>query len=129
MQDTDIKTLGDSEYRFACIVWDNEPIGSGALVKLAAERLGWKKSTTYTVLKNLIAKGILQNENSIVTARTKKPQVQQQESRAVVSRAFGGSLPQFIAAFVGDGTLSAEDAAQIRAMLDAYEAGGGGASC
>lgn len=123
-------SLGDSEYRFACLVWDNEPVGSGTLVKLAAARLGWKKSTTYTVLKNLIQKGILCNEASVVTARVKKSQVQQYESSAVVSRTFDGSLPQFIAAFLGDNDLSAQDAAEIRALLDRYQAGGtGGTSC
>ena len=117
--------LADGEYRFACLVWDNEPLPSGQLVALAAEGLGWKKSTTYTVLKNLIAKGILQSTGSVVTALVKKNQIQRLESRAVVRRAFGGSLPQFVAAFLDSGGLTAQDAAEIRAMLDHYESGGG----
>ncbi len=125
MSESEPHPLGDSEYRFACIVWENEPVGSGQLVKLAAEALGWKKSTTYTVLKNLIAKGILQSTGSVVTALVKKNQIQRLESRAVVRRAFGGSLPQFVAAFLDSGGLTAQDAAEIRAMLDHYESGGG----
>ena len=129
-QNTENYALGDSEYRFACLVWENEPVGSGALVKLAADRLGWKKSTSYTVLKNLIHKGILCNEDSVVTALVKKSQVQQYESSAIVSRAFDGSLPQFVAAFLGDNRISDQDAAEIRRMLDACQGGGtGGASC
>lgn len=119
-------TLGESEYRFACIVWENEPIASGALVKESAATLGWKKSTTYTVLKNLISKGVLQNENSIVTALIKKEEIQQSESAALVDRAFDGSLPQFIAAFLGNQQISAAEAAQIRAILDEYK---GDVSC
>ena len=129
-QNTENYALGDSEYRFACLVWENEPVGSGTLVKLAADRLGWKKSTSYTVLKNLIHKGILRNEDSVVTALVKKSQVQQYESSAIVSRAFDGSLPQFVAAFLGDNRISDQDAAEIRRMLDACQGGRtGGASC
>lgn len=113
--------LGDSEYRFACIVWENEPLTSGALVKETAAQLGWKKSTTYTVLKNLIGKGVLKNENGIVSAIMKKAQVQQQESTAFVERAFDGSLPQFIAAFLGNQKISQEEAAEIQAILDQYK--------
>ncbi len=125
MSETEKHSLGDSEYRFACIVWENEPLGSGQLVRLAAERLGWKKSTTYTVLKNLIEKGILKNEDSTVTSCVKKGQVQRYESSAVVSRTFDGSLPQFVAAFLGGNSLSAQDAAEIRRMLDDCQGSGG----
>lgn len=129
MYEKEPRSLGDSEYRFACIVWEAEPISSGRLVQLAAERLGWKKSTSYTVLKHLIEKGILCNENSTVTARIKKGEVQRQESSAVVSRTFDGSLPRFIAAFLGENALSAQDAAEIRTLLDRYESTGGGGTC
>lgn len=93
------KRLAEGEYRFAALVWANEPLPSGQLVRLAADALGWKKSTTYTVLKKLCERGILQNESGVVTARIKQNEVQQRESTAVVDRAFGGSLPQFVAAF------------------------------
>lgn len=120
MQDPITYSLGDSEYRFACIVWANEPLASGELVRLCAAQLGWKKSTTYTVLKNLIAKGILQNENSVVSARVKQEQVRIHESRAAVERTFDGSLPKFVAAFLGGQSISAEEADEIRALLDRY---------
>jgi BlaI family penicillinase repressor len=129
MREPDFRTLGDSEYRFACIVWEHEPLGSGQLVQLAAEQLGWKKSTTYTVLKKLIEKGILQNEDSIVSSRVPKEQVRRHESTVFLDRTFNGSLPAFVAAFLGENTLSAQDAAEIRAMLDASQTKEGGGTC
>ena len=90
--------LADGEYRFACLVWDNEPLPSGQLVALAAEGLGWKKSTTYTVLKKLCERGVLQNADGRVTSLIKKEDVQQAESAAVVDKTFDGSLPRFVAA-------------------------------
>lgn len=110
--------LAEAEYRFACLVWDNEPLPSGQLVKLSAAELGWKKSTTYTVLKKLCERGILHNANGTVTALVKQAQVQQEESVAVVQKSFGGSLPRFVAAFLNTSSISEEEAAAIRAMLD-----------
>ena len=80
--------LAEGEYRFACIVWDNEPLPSGKLVELCARQLGWKKSTTYTVLKKLVERGVLRNENAVVTTAVPKDEVLREESRAVVNRAF-----------------------------------------
>lgn len=117
--------LADAEYRFAALVWDNEPLASGKLVSLSAEALGWKKSTTYTVLKKLSARGILQNEGGYVTALIKRSAVQQEESAAVVDKAFSGSLPKFVAAFLDTKPISKEEAAAIRAMLNEAEAEGG----
>ncbi len=111
--------LAEGEYRFATLVWDNEPLPSGQLVALASEALGWKKSTTYTVLKKLCQRGILQNQDGVVTALVKQEAVQQQESAAVVDKTFGGSLPRFVAAFLNAKPISEEEAAEIRAMLDA----------
>ena len=113
--------LCESEYRFADIVWENEPMGSGELVKLCEERLGWKKSTTYTVLKKLCEKGVLKNENTVVTALIKQEQVQRYESEQLVSRAFGGSLPQFIAAFMGDKKLTKAQAAKLTKLSASYK--------
>ena len=103
--------LAEGEYRFACLVWANEPLGSGQLVALANEALGWKKSTTYTVLKKLCERGILHNANGTVTALVKQAQVQQEESAAVVQKSFGGSLPRFVAAFLNTSSISEEEAA------------------
>ncbi len=116
-----VPTLGESEYRFACLVWAREPISSGELVKLAARELGWKKSTSYTVLKNLIAKGVLENRDSQVTALIKQQQIQQAESSAVVDRTFEGSLPRFVAAFLGERRLTAQEAAQLQEMIRQYQ--------
>ena len=118
-----IPSLGESEYRFACLVWANEPVASGELVKLAARELGWKKSTSYTVLKNLIAKGVLENRDSQVTSLIKQQQVQQAESSAVVDRTFEGSLPRFVAAFLGERSLTPQEAAQLRELIKNYEKG------
>lgn len=113
--------LGESEYRFASIVWENEPIGSGELVKLSEDRLGWKKSTTYTVLKKLCDRGVLQNENAMVSARIKQEQVQRFESEQVINKAFGGSLPQFIAAFMGDKKLTKSQADKLKKLIDSFK--------
>ena len=111
--------LADGEYRFACLAWDNAPLPSGQLVALAAEGLGWKKSTTYTVLKKLCERGVLQNADGRVTSLIKKEDVQQAESAAVVDKTFDGSLPRFVAAFLNSKPISDAEAAEIRALLDA----------
>ena len=111
--------LAEGKYRFACLVWDHEPLPSGELVKLAAGALGWKKSTTYTVLKKLCERGVLQNTDGTVTSRVAKQAVQAAESAAVVDKTFGGSLPRFVAAFLSAKPISDAEAAEIRALLDA----------
>lgn len=113
--------LCESEYRFAIIVWANEPIGSGELVSLCEKQLGWKKSTTYTVLKRLCERGIFMNENAIVTALIKQEQVQRFESEQFISRAFGGSLPKFITAFMDNKKLSKVEADQLKKLIDSYK--------
>lgn len=113
--------LFDSEYRLLSIVWENEPVQSGDLCKLCQERLGWKRTTTYTVLKKLCNKGVLRNEAAIVTSIAKREEVQRQEGRVVLDKAFGGSLPQFIAAFLGEQSISDAEAQEIRDMIDLYQ--------
>lgn len=115
--------LYDGELKFMNIVWDNEPLSSRRLVELCGERLGWKQSTTYTVLKKLALKDLVRNENSVVTALIKREQAQRYESEAVVDRAFGGSLPSFVAAFMGGRGLSDEDAEELHRLIDAYREG------
>ncbi len=110
--------LFDAEMKFMDIVWEQEPLSSRRLTQLCEVRLGWKRTTTYTVLKKLSEKGVVQNVESTVTALVKRAQVQRYESEAVVDRTFGGSLPSFIAAFVSGRKLSEEDAAEIRALID-----------
>ena len=115
--------LAEGEYRFACIVWEHEPLPSGKLVELCREELGWKKSTTYTVLKKLVDRGVLRNENAVVTAAVPKEEVLREESRAVVERAFEGSLPSFLAHFMGGRTLSDAEADELKAVIDRYREG------
>jgi predicted transcriptional regulator len=112
--------LCESEYRFASIVWENEPLGSGELVKLCEQQLGWKKSTTYTVLKKLCKSGILQNQNPMVTSLIKQEQVQKFETEQFINRTFKGSLPQFITAFMNDKTLSKQQADELKKLIDSY---------
>ena len=112
--------LCESDYRFMCVVWENEPVPSGELVRLCAQKLGWKKSTTYTTLKKMCDKGFLVNENTVVRACVPKAQVQTFESEYIVDRAFSGSLPSFIAAFTQGRRLSAEEAEEIRALIDRF---------
>lgn len=116
-----ILKLYDAEFRFTCIVWKNEPVQSGELARLCERELGWKRTTTYTVLKKLCTRGILQNEGSIVTALVKREQIQQYESRAVLEKSFEGSLPQFIAAFLGNEKLTDEEAEEIKNLIDRHK--------
>ena len=116
--------LGTVETRFAELIWDNEPLSSGDLVKLCARELAWKKSTTYTVLKKLCDRGIFQKQNGMVTSIVSQKDFQSQQSRRFVEDTFSGSLPAFIAAFTSGGKLSDKDISEIRKMIDSY--GGGG---
>ena len=115
--------LCESEYRFASIVWENEPLGSGELVKRCEQELGWKKSTTYTVLKKLCERGVFQNENAVVTSLIKQEQVQKFESEQFIDRTFGGSLPHFITAFMTDKKLSKKEADELKKLIDSYKEG------
>ena len=112
--------LAEGEYRFACIVWEHEPLPSGRLVELSLKELGWKKSTTYTVLKKLVERGILRNENAVVTAAVPQEDILREESRAVVDRAFEGSLPSFLAHFMGGKTISNAEADELKALIDRF---------
>lgn len=113
--------LCESEYRFTSIIWEHEPLGSGELVKICGQELAWKKSTTYTVLKKLCERGILQNKNSMVTSLVKQEQVQKFESEQFVNRTFGGSLPGFITAFMNDKKLSKREADELKKLIDSYK--------
>ena len=107
----------DSELRFCEILWEHQPVRSSELAHLCAEKLGWKKSTTYTVIKRLTERGVVQTEDAGVTALVSRDQVQRAESRAFVERNFSGSLPGFLNAFVGGRGLSAEEADELRRMI------------
>ena len=113
----EIPKIFDSEYRLACSVWEREPVTTRELVKLCAERLDWKRTTPYTVLNRLCDRGVFRVENSVVTSRIPKEEIQRQESEAFVKRTFGGSLPLFLAAFLKDRPLSAEEVREIQKLI------------
>ena len=117
--------LAEGEYRFARIVWENEPLPSGRLVELSLKELGWKKSTTYTVLKKLVDRGILRNENAVGSAAGPREAVLREGSRSVVDRAFDGSLPSFLAHFMGGRTISDQEADELKAIIDRFREGEG----
>ena len=120
----DTPKIFDSELRFCEILWQHEPVKSSELVRLCADELGWKKSTTYTVLKKLCDRGLFQNQDGIVTSIVSRQEFQSRQSRRFVEDTFSGSLPAFIAAFADGGNLTDRDISEIRKMIDAY--GGGG---
>lgn len=115
--------LGIVEAKFADIIWQNEPISSGELVKLCEAELGWKKSTTYTVLKKLCERGIFQNEKGVVTSLITKEEFNSRQSEKFIEETFDGSLPAFIAAFTKRKSLSKKDMDEIRKMIDSFEEG------
>ena len=110
----------ESEYRFCLILWEHEPIGSRELVKLCREELGWKPTTTYTVIKRLSQRGVLKNENSVVTSLVSKDQAQASEIDELVEKRFEGSLPAFIAAFTKHRRMTESEINDIRKMIDDY---------
>ena len=115
--------LCESDYRFMTIVWEHAPVASGELVTLCAEKLGWKKSTTYTTLKKMCEKGFAQNTDTVVTALIPRDRVQAYESERFVERAFDGSLPGFLAAFLGGKTISEREAAELKRLIDEHKEG------
>ena len=100
------------------LVGEHEPVRSMELARLCLEKLGWKKSTCFTVLKKLAERGFVKNEQAVVTAVVKRAEVQRTESKEAVDRNFGGSLPAFVAAFLSDRRLTEEEAREIRAMIE-----------
>lgn len=115
----------ESEYRFCLILWENEPIKSKELVKLCQEQLGWKSTTTYTVIKRLAQRGVLKNEDTIVTSLVSKDQIQAAELEEFVERTFEGSLPAFVAAFTKHQKISEDEIDAVQAMIDRYRKGEG----
>ena len=115
--------LCDSEYRFMQVVWEAAPVNSGRVAALCRERLGWKKSTVYTVLKRLCDRGLLRNENSIVTALAEREAVDAEAAEDFVDRTFGGSLPGFLAAFMKGRSLTEQEAEDLKRLIDARQEG------
>lgn len=110
--------LFDAEHKFMDIVWNNEPINSTELCKICNRKLGWKKSTTYTMIKKLSDRGILENRNATVRSLVKREQVQQYEIEALLERSFGNSIPAFITAFLDSKILSQKEIDEIKRIIE-----------
>ena len=108
----------ESEYRFCEIVWEQEPVRSGELVRLASEKLGWKPTTTYTVIKRLAERGVLVNENTVVRSLVGRDEARVSEIDELVEKKFAGSVPAFLAAFASSRTLSDKEADELRKMIE-----------
>ncbi len=117
----DTPKIFDSELRLCEILWQHEPVKSSELVRLCADELGWKKSTTYTVIKRLTDRGVVNTEDATVTALVGREDVQRAESRAFVDKNFHGSLPAFLSAFIGNKQLTQQEADELRRMIDKFE--------
>lgn len=108
----------ESEYRFCLILWENEPIGSTELAKICKEKLGWSRTTTYTVIKRLSDRGVVVNENAVVRSLISKEEIQKAEIDELVQKKFEGSLPDFIATFTKHQKLTDEEIKQIKNLID-----------
>lgn len=110
----------ESEYRFCLILWENEPINSTRLAALCKEQLGWSKATTYTVIRRLAERGVVRNENAVVTALISKEEAQKSRLNEMVEETFEGSMPAFIAAFSKSKRLTRSEVEQLQALIDSY---------
>ena len=115
--------LAEAEAKFADIIWENEPLSSMELVRLSEKSLGWKKSTTYPVLKKLCDRGIFKNDKSTVTSLMSKEEFYGGKSRQFVEETFGGSLPKFLTAFIGRNKLSDKEVEEMKNMIESYREG------
>ena len=113
-------TLGEMESRFADVIRENEGISSGELVKICAEKLGWKKSTTYTMLRRLCDKGICENKDGNVSSLVSKEDIAAMKTDEIIRESFGGSLPRFLAAFAERKKLSESEIDEIQKMIDKF---------
>ena len=111
----------ESEYRFCLILWEHEPVNSGKLVQLAKDGLGWSKATTYTVIRRLCERGVLKNENTIVTSLISKEEAQKSRLEEMMEETFEGSMPAFIAAFSKSKKLTRQEVDQLKALIDSFE--------
>ena len=119
----EIPKIFESEYRFCLILWEHEPVTAVELVKLCQDQLGWKRTTTYTVIKRLGERGVLKNEGGTVSSVVSKEEAQEREVNALVEEKFQGSLPAFVAAFTKRKDLSAEELDEVQRMIDRIRKG------
>lgn len=117
----DAPKIFESEYRFCLLLWENEPVNSTKLVALCKENLGWSKATTYTVIRRLSERGVIKNENTIVSSLISKEEAQSSRLEEMLEETFEGSMPAFIAAFCKSKKLSKSEVDQLQALIDSYE--------
>ena len=120
----EVPKIFESEYRFCMILWECEPVSTAELVKRCQEQLGWKRTTTYTVIKRLGERGVLQNESGTVTSLVSREQAQASEIDELVEKKFAGSLPAFVAAFTKRRDLSEQELDEVQRMIDRIRKGG-----
>ena len=120
----EIPKIPEGEYRFCLILWEHEPVTAAELVKLCQSQLGWKRTTTYTVIKRLEERGVLCNDNGMVTSLVSKEEVQASEIDELVEKKFEGSLPAFLAAFTKRQELSEQELDEVQRMIDRIRKGG-----
>ena len=111
----------ESEYRFCLLLWEHEPVNSTKLVALCKEHLGWTKATTYTVIRRLSERGVLKNENTIVSSLISKEEAQSSRLEEMVEETFEGSMPAFIAAFSKSKKLTKSEVDQLQALIDSFQ--------
>lgn len=116
----DFKNIPDSELKLLKIIWETEPVKSGELVSLCFEAHSWKKSTVYTILKKLVNKGLVVNDESVISSVVKREKVMSEKSEAVIDKAYGGSLPMFLAAFLSRERLTKKEADELKKLIDSY---------
>ena len=117
----DAPKIFESEYRFCLLLWENEPVNSTKLVALCKENLGWSKATTYTVIRRLSERGVIKNENTIVSSLISKEEAQSSRLEEMLEETFEGSMPAFIAAFSKSKKLSKSEVDQLQALIDCFE--------
>ena len=123
MSNVFVPKIFESEYRFCLILWETEPISSAKLAGLCKERLGWSRTTTYTVIKRLSERGVLRNQNGAVVSLVSKNDVQAAEIDELVEKTFEGSLPAFIAAFANHRRLTAAEREELLRLINGGEEG------
>lgn len=116
-----IYLMTEAEMQLADLIWENEPLSSGELVKLAFKKLDWKKSTTYTVLRKICTNGIFQNENTVVTSRMSREEYVRLKGERYLAEHYNGSLPGFVAAFLKRKKLAKSEIEELAQMIEAYQ--------
>lgn len=112
--------ISNSESRLMELIWANEPINSGKLTVLADAALGWKKSTVYTIIKKLVCKGIIKNENAVVTSLIPRSEILSEKSETLIKKTYDDSLPMFLTAFLSKEKLSKSEAEELKSIIDSY---------